>query len=136
MRGEYSHAMDAKGRLFIPAKFREELGYSFVVTKSLDECLSVYPMSAWEDFEAKINSLPTKKARQLKLFFVASAQDCELDGQGRILVAQKLREYASLTKNVVIVGMTDHLEIWDEDKWNGMDLTPDAMADIMEEAGI
>lgn len=136
MRGEYTHVIDAKGRLFIPAKFREELGYSFVITKGLSRCLSIYPMSEWERFEAKINALPTKQARSLQLFFIASAQDCELDAQGRVLVPQKLREYAGLDKNAVVAGMTDHIEVWDESEWNAMELTPENIAGIMEEAGI
>lgn len=136
MRGEYSHVIDAKGRLFIPAKFREELGYTFVITKGLSHCLSVYPMEEWEQFEQKINALPTKQARSLQLFFIASAQDCELDAQGRVLIPQKLRDYAGLSKNTVIAGMTDHIEIWDENEWNAMDLTPESIAGIMEQAGI
>ncbi len=136
MRGEYTHSIDAKGRLFIPAKFRDELGFSFVVTKGLGDCLAVYPMQEWQAFEEKINSLPTKKARQLQTFFVASAQDCEIDGQGRVLISQKLREYAGLSKNAVVVGMTKYMEIWDEDKWNDTSLTADQVIDIMEECGI
>jgi len=136
LRGEYTHSLDAKGRLFIPAKFREELGFSFVVTKGLGECLAVYPMQEWISFEEKIKRLPTKKARQLQMFFIAAAQDCEIDGQGRVLISPKLREYAGLSKNVVIAGMTNYMEIWDEDKWNDMSLTPDDIADIMEESGI
>ena len=136
MRGEYTHVIDAKGRLFIPAKFRDELGYSFVITKGLSRCLSIYPMQEWERFEAKINSLPTRQARSLQLFFIASSQDCELDGQGRVLIPQKLREYAGLDKNTVVAGMTDHIEVWDESEWNAMELTPESIAGIMEEAGI
>ncbi len=136
MRGEYTHVIDAKGRLFIPAKFRDELGYSFVITKGLSRCLSIYPMQEWERFEAKINALPTRQARSLQLFFIASSQDCELDGQGRVLIPQKLREYAGLDKNTVVAGMTDHIEVWDESEWNAMELTPESIAGIMEEAGI
>ena len=136
MRGEYTHVIDAKGRLFIPAKFRDELGYSFVITKGLSRCLSIYPMQEWERFEAKINALPTRQARNLQLFFIASSQDCELDGQGRVLIPQKLREYAGLDKNTVVAGMTDHIEVWDESEWNAMELTPESIAGIMEEAGI
>ena len=136
MRGEYTHVIDAKGRLFIPAKFRDELGYSFVITKGLSRCLSIYPMQEWERFEAKINALPTRQARSLQLFFIASSQDCELDGQGRVLIPQKLREYAGLDKNTVVAGMTDHIEVWDEIEWNAMELTPESIAGIMEEAGI
>ena len=136
MRGEYTHVIDAKGRLFIPAKFRDELGYSFVITKGLSRCLSIYPMQEWERFEAKINALPTRQARSVQLFFIASSQDCELDGQGRVLIPQKLREYAGLDKNTVVAGMTDHIEVWDESEWNAMELTPESIAGIMEEAGI
>ena len=136
MRGEYAHVIDDKGRLFIPSKFRAELGCSFVITKGLGKCLSVYPMSEWDAFEKKISALPTKQARQLQLFFIAPAQDVELDGQGRVLVPQKLREYAGLSKNLVIAGMINHIEIWDEFEWDAMNLTPENIAEVMDEAGI
>lgn len=136
VRGEYAHVIDEKGRLFIPSKFRTELGCSFVLTKGLGKCLAAYPLSEWNLFEEKIKSLPTRKSRELQLFFVAPSQDMELDGQGRVLVPQKLREYASLSKNLVIVGMIDHIEIWDETEWNAQNLTPDYIADVMDEAGI
>jgi MraZ protein len=93
-------------------------------------------MDEWERFEEKIDSLPTKQARQLQLFFIASAHDCEIDAQGRVLVPQKLREYAGLSKNVIVAGMTNYIEIWDEDEWNKLNLTPDSIADIMEAASI
>ena len=136
MKGEYSHIIDAKGRLFIPAKFREELGFSFVLTKGLENTLSIYPNDEWDKFAEKINSLPTKQSRTLKRFFVASAQDLSPDAQGRILIPQVLRDYAGLSKNAVVIGMTDHIEIWDEARWNALDLTPESIEDIMEEAGI
>ena len=87
-------------------------------------------------FEEKIKSLPTRKSRELQLFFVAPSQDMELDGQGRILVPAKLRAYAGLDKNLVIVGMIDHLEIWSEEEWNAQNLTSDYIMDVMDEAGI
>ncbi|MEG2858074.1 MAG: division/cell wall cluster transcriptional repressor MraZ, partial [Clostridia bacterium] len=108
----------------------------FIITKGLNRCLSVYPISEWERFETKINALPTKQARKLQLFFIASAQDCELDAQGRVLVPQKLREYAGLDKSTVVAGMTDHIEIWDESEWNAIALTATDIAGIMEDAGI
>ena len=134
--GEYKYNVDAKGRLFIPSKFRTELGCSFVLTKGLGKCLAAYPLSEWALFEQKIKALPTRKSRELQLFFVAPSQDMELDGQGRILVPSKLREYAGLSKNLVTVGMIDHVEIWSEDEWNAQNLTPDYIADVMDEAGI
>lgn len=136
MKGEYSHVIDAKGRLFIPAKFREELGFSFVLTKGLENTLTIYPNNEWDKFAEKISSLPTKQARTLQRFFVASAQDSSPDAQGRILIPQVLRDYAGLTKNVVIIGMTDHIEIWDEASWNALDLTSESIENIMDEAGI
>ncbi len=136
MRGEYAHIIDEKGRLFIPSKFRTELGCSFVLTKGLGKCLSAYPLGEWAKLEEKIKSLPTRKSRELQLFFVAPSQDMELDGQGRILVPQKLREYANLTKNLVTVGMIDHLEIWSEEEWEGQNLTPEYISDVLDEAGI
>ena len=91
--GEYNHTIDAKGRLIIPAKFREPLGEEFVLTRGLDGCLYIYPMDEWEAFEEKLRALPltNKDARAFSRFFVAGATTCELDKQGRILVPQTLR---------------------------------------------
>ena len=100
--GEYSHSIDAKGRLIIPSRFREELGEEFVLTKGLDGCLSIYPRKEWEAFEQKLSQLPltNKNARAITRFFVAGAAPCELDRQGRILVPATLREYAGLEKDL------------------------------------
>ena len=136
MRGEYAHVIDEKGRLFIPSKFRTELGCSFVLTKGLGKCLAAYPLSEWALFEQKIKALPTRKSRELQLFFVAPSQDMELDGQGRVLVPQKLRSYAGLEKNIVVVGMIDHLEIWDAEAWENGIVSPETAGELMEELGI
>ena len=104
--GEYSHTIDAKGRLIIPSKFREQLGEEFVLTKGLDGCLSIYPNDEWAAFEEKLRALPltNKNARTFSRFFVAGATSCELDKQGRILVPATLREFAGLEKDVVLTG--------------------------------
>lgn len=136
MRGEFEHVIDEKGRMFIPSKFRAELGCRFVLTKSVNNCLIAYPTADWEAFEEKLKSYPSSKSTPLLRFFVGSAQDMELDAQGRILVPQKLRSYASLGKNIVVVGMIDHLEIWDAEAWEGGSITPEAAADLMAELGI
>ena len=109
--GEYNHTIDAKGRLIIPARFRELLGEEFILTKGLDGCLSIYPMDAWEAFETKLRALPltNKNARTFTRFFVAGATNCELDKQGRILVPQTLREFAGLEKEVVLTGNLDRI---------------------------
>ena len=105
--GEYNHTIDGKGRVIVPAKFRDALGDGFVVTKGLDGCLFVYPPDAWQAFEEKLQSLPltNKNSRQFARFFLAGAASCEVDKQGRILLPQVLREFAGLEKEVVMVGL-------------------------------
>lgn len=118
--GEYSHSIDAKGRLIVPAKLREQLGEEFVVTKGLDgRCLSVYPMEEWKNLEQKIRSLPLSNAdgRTLARYLMAGAVSCELDKQGRILLPAVLREFAQLEKDVVLAGVLDRVEIWNKEKW-------------------
>ena len=137
--GEYNHTIDAKGRLIIPARFRELLGEEFILTKGLDGCLSIYPMDAWEAFETKLRALPltNKNARTFTRFFVAGATNCELDKQGRILVPQTLREFAGLEKEVVLTGNLDRIEIWSKEKWSencnydDMDNIAESMQDMV-----
>ena len=121
LKGEYSHNIDAKGRLIIPAKFRDDLGENFVITKGMENCLYVYPEKAWITFEEKLNALPTttdKKARAFAYFFQGSATDGDLDKQGRTLIPAPLREYAKLDKEVVFIGMGERAEIWDKTRWD------------------
>ncbi len=117
---EYNHSIDAKGRVIVPAKFREALGDEFVVTKGLDGCLFVFPNDEWKAFEEKLKSLPmsNKDARQFVRFFLAGAATVEVDKQGRILLPNSLREFAYLEKDVVIVGVGNRVEIWDKARWN------------------
>lgn len=117
--GEYRHNVDVKGRVSVPSKFREDLGQSFVVTKGLDNCLFMYSKSEWETFENKLKQLPltNQDARSFMRFFFAGATECEVDKQGRINIPQVLREYANITKDVVIVGVATRAEIWDSQKW-------------------
>ena len=136
--GEYNHAIDTKGRLIIPSKFREELGEEFVITKGLDGCLFVFPMDEWREFENKLRTLPltNKSARQFSRFFVAGATPCELDKQGRILLPATLREFAGLDKDVVLTGMLNRVEIWSKEKWcensscDNMDEIAEQLTDI------
>ena len=119
LMGEYNHTIDAKGRLIVPAKFREVLGDEFVVTKGLDNCLFVYPNDEWQKFEEKLQTLPltNKNARQFTRFFLAGAASVEVDKQGRILLPSVLREFAGLEKDVVLVGVASRIEIWSKDRW-------------------
>ena len=118
--GEYQHSIDPKKRLAVPSKFRSELKNRVVVTRGLDKCLFVYPMKTWEEIAGKLGSMPVGEAstRSFVRLMLAGATDCEIDQQGRILVPDYLKEYAGLDKNVMIAGLFNRLEIWDEKKWN------------------
>lgn len=119
--GTYDHSIDAKGRVIVPAKFREELGDSFVVTLGLDGCLFVYPQEDWEDFVKQLRELPgSKEARKLQRYFMAGAASCELDKQGRTLIPANLREKAGLEKDIVFVGVMGKVEIWSKERWAEM----------------
>ena len=120
--GEYNHTIDAKGRLIVPSKFREALGDTFVVTKGLDGCLFVYDNEEWQAFEEKLRSLPitNKEARQFARFFLAGAAEVEVDKQGRILVPNILREFAQISKDVVLIGVASRIEIWSRERFEGM----------------
>ena len=134
--GEYNHTVDTKGRLIVPAKFREELGEEFVVTKGLDGCLFVYSNSEWKNIEEKFRNTPltAKDVRKFSRFFFAGAATCEVDKQGRILIPAVLREYAGLKKDVVLAGVYNKVEIWDKERWDESQNDND-MEDIAEHMG-
>ena len=110
MTGEYQHSIDTKGRLFIPASLREELGDTIYVTISIERALAVYSEEAWHEKEEKFNALPSAQARRIRPLFVNAAK-CTLDAQGRILLPQKLRAFANLKKDVMVLGVSNHAEI-------------------------
>ena len=117
--GEYSHSLDVKGRLIMPAKLREDMGENFIITTGLDGCLFGFSMSEWQKFEDKLKTLPitNKNARNFVRFFLSGATECELDKQGRFLIPGKLREVASLDRDVTIIGAGTRIEIWNKEKW-------------------
>ena len=120
--GTYEHGLDAKGRVIVPAKLRDDLGTSFVLTLGLDGCLFAYPMAEWDGFIEKLGELPgTKEARKLQRHFLASAAPCEVDKQGRALIPAKLREYAGLERDTVFVGVLSKIEIWSKERWEDND---------------
>lgn len=137
---QYVHSLDAKGRVNFPAKLRDELGHRFIVTKGLDshKCLFAYSEAAWEALGEKIKALPNAKARQVQRFLFANAIDVEPDKQGRIVIPQNLREYAGLTKDIMISGIGDHAELWDKDAWElvNSEYTPDVIVDIIDEISL
>ncbi|HLR07841.1 MAG TPA: division/cell wall cluster transcriptional repressor MraZ [Bacillota bacterium] len=118
--GEFQHNIDSKGRIIVPAKFRDGLGHTFVVTRGLDQCLFAYPMNEWRLLEAKLKKLPLtqKDARAFTRFFFSGAVECEVDKQGRINIPQPLRNYAALERSCVIIGVSNRIEFWAQDIWD------------------
>ncbi len=139
LTGEYEHRLDNKGRLIVPSKLREELGCTFMITKGLDSCLYIYPNEEWQLFAEKLRELPmtNKNARQFKRFFNSGATKCEVDGQGRILLPQTLRDFAKIEKDVVIIGNGEKAEIWNKEQWDAINneeaLNMDEIADKLDE---
>ena len=137
MFGGYQHSLDVKGRVNFPVKLREELGELFYVTKGLDGCLFVYSQEGWAALAERIHSLPMSRARDIQRFFFGGAAEVEPDKQGRIMIPAHLRTFAGLSKDIMIAGTEDRVEIWDKQKWdermNG--LTDDVIAEAVDLAG-
>ena len=133
--GEYEHSLDVKGRLIMPAKLREDMGEKFIITKGLDGCLFGFSQTEWSNFEEKLKTLPltNKNARDFVRFFLSGAIECEIDKQGRFLIASNLREYANMEKDVVIIGVGTRLEIWNRNKWKAYNSDENISADEIEE---
>ena len=140
--GEYEHSLDVKGRLIMPAKIREDLGEKFIITKGLDGCLFGFSKNKGNNFEEKRKTLPltNKNARDFVRFFLSGAIECEIDKQGRFLIAGNLREYANLEKEAVIIGVGTRIEIWNKDKWKAYNseenLSADQIAENMANLGM
>lgn len=135
MTGEYKHTLDSKGRLFIPARLRDELGDVFYLTVSMDRCLCAYSTAKWQELSVKADALPFIMQRRMRPLFT-SALKCELDSQGRVLIPAMMREHACMTKSVTVVGCNNHAELWDTDSWaavNENEVTPEHIAAVMEE---
>lgn len=118
--GEYQHQLDTKGRMIVPAKFRDELTEHFVITRGLDKCLFGYPLDEWKRIEEKLKTLPITKrdARKFMRLFFSGAVEVELDKQGRINIPKNLMEYAGLSKECTVIGVSTRIEIWDRSSWN------------------
>ncbi|MBI2628043.1 MAG: division/cell wall cluster transcriptional repressor MraZ [Candidatus Niyogibacteria bacterium] len=133
--GEFLHTIDAKKRISLPAKFRKEIGKGAVITKGLDKCLFVYPVSEWKNFAEWLSALPMgqKDKRDLTRIFLASASEVESDKLGRILIPDYLKKYAELEEKAVICGMYKRLEIWNEKRWEKYREETEKQADILAE---
>ena len=132
--GQYQHNIDVKSRVIVPAKFREDLGERFYVTKGLDGCLFVLSQDGWKNLQEKIVGMPISKARQLQRFFFSGAAEVEPDKQGRILIPQPLKDYANIEKDVTFIGTGDRAEIWSTERWTEFNdnLTEDSIAEAMD----
>lgn len=137
MTGEFQHSVDSKGRLFMPSRLREELGESFMVCKGLGGCLFVYSQENWSRFEEKVNALPLSQSIRMQRTIFPTAYKCTVDAQGRILLTQKLREYAGIQKNVTVIGLGNHAEIWSTEQWDQVSSgnTEEALASAMDSLG-
>ena len=142
--GEYVHSIDAKGRIILPADFRQELGVTFIITRGLDACLFLYGQQAWEEWAAKLRALPVAKpaARALNRFFFAGARMLECDKQGRFLIPAYLRTHAgiALKQDVVLTGVDNRIEVWNKEQWAAynQEVEPEvtAVAASLSELGI
>jgi MraZ protein len=140
--GEFSHTLDDKGRLTIPAKFRDELAGGLVVTRGIDRCLSVFPNQGWQNLAERIAQLPLtrRSARDFGRLMFSGAADFIPDRQGRVLIPQELREYAQLDSEAIIIGLYNRLEIWNPNNWasvkTAVEENPDSIAEQLQELGI
>jgi MraZ protein len=140
--GEYKHNLDTKGRMAIPAKFRDKLSTGAIITRGIDNCLFVFANAEWEMLAAKLIALPLAQAnsRAFVRLMLAGASDVEVDSQGRILIPDYLRKYAGLKKTVVVAGLYNRVEIWDEATWNAYkaktETSSEEIAEKLGELGI
>jgi MraZ protein len=140
--GEYQHALDEKGRLAVPVKFRADLKGGAVVTKGLDNCLFLYTKKSWQELAERIAKLPVSRAntRAFSRLMLAGAMDVDIDSQGRMLLPDYLRQYASIKKQVVVAGLYNRIELWDSTKWStykrGTEKSSGDIAEALGELGV
>ena len=136
--GSYTHSLDAKKRVFIPSKFRDELGEVFYITRKFDTYLSVYTADEWEAFVDKIERLPESDAEEIQDFILGAAQKCTPDASGRIILDERLAAHAGIDKTIVFVGAGRQIRIWAEELWNEREQKRDfaKMRDIMRQYGL
>ncbi len=142
LMGKYQNSIDSKYRMIIPSKFRDQLGYTCVLTRGIDNCLYIYPADEWEGLMGKLSGLPMSDpdARAFVRHFYANAVECDIDRQGRMTIPQELRDWAGIKKELVTVGLLDKIEIWSKDNWedatNKTELEQSDFAKKMIEYGI
>lgn len=136
--GSYAHSLDAKKRVFIPAKYRDDLGEVFYITRKFDTYLSIYNEEEWSSYLEKIEKLPESVAAEIQEFILGGAQKCSIDGSGRIIIDERLLKHAQIKKNVVFVGSGKTVRIWAEELWEQREKNRDyeKMRDILRDYGL
>ena len=136
--GSYTHAMDSKKRVFVPSKFRDDLGDEFYITRKFGSYLSIYTAEEWEEYVEKISMLPEADAEEFQDFILGAAQKCTPDANGRIILEDRLIKHAQIEKNIVFVGAGKQIRVWAEDVWNEREKNRDyeKMRDIMRRYGL
>ena len=136
--GSYPHSLDSKKRVFIPAKFRDELGEEFYITRKFGKYLSIYTADDWQAYVEKIEKLPESDAEEIQDFILGAAQKCTPDANGRIILDEKLMRHAGIEKNVVFVGAGRQIRVWSEEAWNERETNRDygKMREIMHQYGL
>ncbi|MBR5756541.1 MAG: division/cell wall cluster transcriptional repressor MraZ [Firmicutes bacterium] len=136
--GEYQNQIDAKNRMIVPSKLRDDLGYKCIITKGLDDCLIIYPMQTWAKQEEALAELPNTDpvARAFRRYLYQNASECEVDKQGRVLLPAVLREKAKIEKDLITIGVVDRIEIWAKEVYetseNGAKLSEDSFKDLSD----
>ena len=136
--GSSTYSLDAKNRVFIPAKYREDLGNVFYVTRSLESCLTIYPESEWERFLENLDKLPSTTGAAVKEYFMSAAQKCQPDASGRILLEDTLVGHAKINKNVVFVGAGRLINVWSEELWSAREANRDmdSIRSLLQQFGL
>ena len=136
--GSYPHSLDSKKRVFIPAKFRDELGEEFYITRKFGKYLSIYTAEDWQAYVEKIEKLPESDAEEIQDFILGAAQKCTPDANGRIILEDRLMRHAGIEKNVVFVGAGRQIRVWSEEAWNERETNRDytKMREIMHQYGL
>lgn len=135
--GRYEHTVDTKGRVSVPARFREDLGERFVITRGLDSCLALYSLNEWAVLAEKVKQLPMAQARTIQRYLFTGAYETDIDAQGRMVIPQNLRAFAGITKDVVIAGLSNRAEVWDKETFDKAesDVSADDVVELMSQLG-
>lgn len=118
LQGTFQHNMDDKYRVFIPSKMRDQLGDRFIAAKGVEHCVSLYSLEEWKSFLKKFDDYPMAETRNMKIYFLGGSEEVKPDSQGRVVVKQMLRDHAGLNRELMIIGLDDHAEIWDKQRWD------------------